>query len=381
MRHSFFGLPEDTADCQSTDFRYDESGFLREETHMRNIKWSEIFTALIFAAGGVYLYLYPATSNLTIAQALAVVSAVLGLIRVVSYLVIDLGSVLFRNDFVEGVVFIMLGGLIWFNASDFAGMVPYLLSGLILLSGFSKIQDAIDAHRMGFGRTAFFLILALVCLVLGGVVLFNLVQEGRILSTLCYLGLVYSGISDLICAIYLSAKIARFRKDARQRQQAALNQQNEAEITRRVNEQVEARLAEEKKKQDEAFLAQKAKDEVQKEVVQVEQPKKKSLFSFLQADEDEDREEDHADLSLNQQEEETPAETAAAEEPAAEPAAEGGTETDQPQEAAETTEVTAPSEEPADTAAEPTADTEEETVDPKKPVITMPMQDPAEHDK
>lgn len=180
---------------------------------MKNIKWSSIFTSLLYIAAGIYLFLFPGTTIRTIGEVLCFASIALGVLRIILYLVRDIRKVLFRNDFVEGFVFIVFGGVLLYNMSEIEQLIPFILVSLILLSGISKIQDGLDASRIGFHHTGVYFFLAIVSLGIGATAIYLLIAEQKMLPMLNSIGLIYSGATDLFSAVYLSTKIRRFFRE------------------------------------------------------------------------------------------------------------------------------------------------------------------------
>ena len=128
----------------------------------------------------------------------------------------DLQDSLFRNDFVFGIVWILLGILVIKEKSVFQAMIPFIMGIMIISSGFLKLQDGIDAIRMGYPKSWVYLIMAAISIVLGLVILFNLISANALLYQIIGAGLVYCGISDLYFTITLSSKIKKFVGKAEQ---------------------------------------------------------------------------------------------------------------------------------------------------------------------
>ena len=90
--------------------------------------------------------------------------------------------------------------------------MPYVLAIVIIASGIMKLQDGIDAHRIGFPSGYIYLILASISIIFGLVVMFDLIPAGKLIYQVLGAGLAYSGITDLFSAIYLSGRIRVFRE-------------------------------------------------------------------------------------------------------------------------------------------------------------------------
>lgn len=178
----------------------------------RNVKWSAIITAALYIASGALLFIYPQLSENLICDVIGIAVIVWGLIHITSYFMMDLQESLFRNDFTEGVIMVLIGILVIYQKLLFQQLVPFLLSIVIIASGIMKLQDGIDAHRIGFPNGWIYLVLASVSVVFGLVIMFNLIPAGQLVFKVLGAGLFYSGITDLFSAIYLSAQIRKYRE-------------------------------------------------------------------------------------------------------------------------------------------------------------------------
>lgn len=193
---------------------------------LKDIKWKSILISVLYIAAGLLLVIYPKASADVICDVLGIACIAAGIINIASYFAMDLDHSLMRNDFVIGVMFIMVGALILYKKSLVFELVPFLLGAVITASGFMKLQDGIDAKRMGFQSTSnIYIWLAIVSIILGIVIMFMLPASTATVTifTLIGIGLIYSGATDLYSTVYLSAKIKKFRKTVEQTAKAAVN--------------------------------------------------------------------------------------------------------------------------------------------------------------
>ena len=181
---------------------------------LKNLKWSSIIKSLIYIGAGILLAVFPDVSASVICDVIGIACIVTGVISITTYFMLDLKDSLFRNDFVTGVMIVMLGILVIYQKSVVLKLIPFILGIVILVSGFSKLQDSIDARRIGYKYSWIYIILAAVSIVLGLVIMFSLPSSvtNSILFTIIGCSLVYSGATDLYATIYLSNKINKFMK-------------------------------------------------------------------------------------------------------------------------------------------------------------------------
>lgn len=183
---------------------------------LKHFKWQSMIAAVLYLIVGLLLLFYPQSIADLICNLVGAVMIVYGAVLIISYFMMDLQDSLFRNDFVFGIVWILLGILVIKEKSVFQAMIPFIMGIMIISSGFLKLQDGIDAIRMGYPKSWVYLIMAAISIVLGLVILFNLISANALLYQIIGAGLVYCGISDLYFTITLSSKIKKFVGKAEQ---------------------------------------------------------------------------------------------------------------------------------------------------------------------
>lgn len=183
---------------------------------LKHFKWQSMIAAVLYLIVGLLLLFYPQSIADLICNLVGAGMIVYGAVLIISYFMMDLQESLFRNDFVFGIVWILLGILVIKEKSVFQAMIPFIMGIMIISSGFLKLQDGIDAIRMGYPKSWVYLIMAAISIVLGLVILFNLISANALLYQIIGAGLVYCGISDLYFTITLSSKIKKFVGKAEQ---------------------------------------------------------------------------------------------------------------------------------------------------------------------
>lgn len=179
---------------------------------MKNYKWTSLAVAAAYLVAGFLLLLYPNTSADILVTVFGLVLIIMGALNVITYFLMDVRETLYRNDFTMGIIRILLGLLIIWQKSLFQSVIPFLISIVIITSGFSKLQDGIDAKRIGAKTGWSQLILAAVSVVFGLIVLFHPQFTNEVLFRLMGVALIYSGASDLYSTLYLSGRIRRYMK-------------------------------------------------------------------------------------------------------------------------------------------------------------------------
>lgn len=121
------------------------------------------------------------------------------------------GSGRYSSGLVLGIFLMIVGLLIYYKAEVVVSIIPIILGVVILFSGFSKLQQAVDLARMKARRWTTVLATACLNLILGGVIIFNPFSTAMTLLRFVGIGLLYSGISDIVSTLYISRETKNYR--------------------------------------------------------------------------------------------------------------------------------------------------------------------------
>ena len=92
-------------------------------------------------------------------------------------------------------------------------LIPFILGVLVLCSGCSKLQDAIDLKRLGYGSWLGLLIVAAINIILGVVLIYNPFKAAILLFRVLGVVLILSGAGDCFSTIYFARKLRRFKQE------------------------------------------------------------------------------------------------------------------------------------------------------------------------
>ena len=184
---------------------------------LKRMKWMSLIMALLYILFGIVLLLYPGQMADMICDLFGVALVAYGIINIVTYFMIDIRESLYRNDFAAGVIKILVGVMVIYYKETFQELMPFLLGLAIITSGVYKLQDGIDAARIGYSQGWLYILMAAVSIVLGFVIMFNIVQAKDAMLQAAGASLVYCGVTDLYSTLYLSGKIDKFMREVEQR--------------------------------------------------------------------------------------------------------------------------------------------------------------------
>lgn len=173
----------------------------------QKLKRGIIASGIVLTVAGFILLFYPIEITKMIAYIAAVIFLLMGLAQVIGYLRNDLGEGRYSGGMVVGVILIILGIIIFVRAEAIISIIPMIFGIIILISGILKLQQSIDLARMKVSKWSTVLVTALLNIVLGGIIIFNPFSTVTTLLQLVGIGLIYSGISDIIATLYVSHQI------------------------------------------------------------------------------------------------------------------------------------------------------------------------------
>lgn len=174
---------------------------------LKQLKWDTLLMGVLNILLGIVALVIPETMERMLGFLIGAVLIIAGAVSMISYLLRDAHQNYYHNDFLHGLLGILLGILVLYKVDIIISLVPLLLGALVLVSGLSKLQDVIDLKRMGYGNWIVMLVLAVVNVMLGLVLLLNPMATAALLFRLLGVGLIFSGITDSVTTIYFAGKL------------------------------------------------------------------------------------------------------------------------------------------------------------------------------
>ncbi len=179
----------------------------KSKTLFQRFRNQTLFRAAATIVAGLVMVIFPSMTQSTIAYVLSVVLVLFGLFRLLRYFHktdrdgdgdLEYGSPV---DFVVGVVFIVLAGLV---AKMFISIIPLVFGIFILICGVLKLEQGIALLRVKSNKAKPVMIIAAVTVAIGLFAAFNPFSAGRVLIVIIGAGLLFSGITDLVTAGFVS---------------------------------------------------------------------------------------------------------------------------------------------------------------------------------
>ena len=180
---------------------------------LKELKWEAILTGVLYILLGIVALVVPETMQKTLGYLIGIVLIVAGLISIICYLLRDARENYYHNEFVFGLVGMVVGAAVLYKVEVIISLIPFILGILVLFSGCSKLQDAIDLKRLGYGSWIGMLVVAVINIILGIVLICNPFQAAIVLFRVLGVGLIISGVSDCFSTIYFARKFHKFKQE------------------------------------------------------------------------------------------------------------------------------------------------------------------------
>ena len=180
---------------------------------LKELKWEAILTGVLYILLGIVALVIPETMQKTLGYLIGIVLIVAGLISIICYLLRDARENYYHNEFVFGLVGMVLGAAVLYKVEVIISLIPFILGILVLFSGCSKLQDAIDLKRLGYGSWIGMLVVAVINIILGIVLICNPFKAAIVLFRVLGVGLIISGVSDCFSTIYFARKFHKFKQE------------------------------------------------------------------------------------------------------------------------------------------------------------------------
>ncbi len=177
---------------------------------LKKIKWDAILSSLLYVVLGIVTLIIPETMIKTLGYLIGILLILVGAVSMICYLLRDNSLNYYRHDFGYGLVGIAVGILFLYKVEWIISLVPVILGILVLASGCGKLQNVIDMKRAGYGNWAAMLILAVINVIFGVILIVNPFDTVILLFQLVGAGLIFSGVTDCITAVYVAGRLKKF---------------------------------------------------------------------------------------------------------------------------------------------------------------------------
>ncbi len=170
-------------------------------------------TAVMYIIVGIILTFFPASTARTIGYAFATVILIVGLGFLYRFIIKETAYCFVGNELVIGIVLVLASIYVYVRVDSVVSIIPVLLGIVVVVSGISKLQNAIGLRKMQYQGSTAVLAFAVLNILFGVILVLNPFSAVTTLIMLIGLGLIFSGITDLVTAFWIARNIYKVDKD------------------------------------------------------------------------------------------------------------------------------------------------------------------------
>ena len=176
---------------------------------LRYWKWQDICAALVLAAGGFVILLRPGLTLELMARAVGILLIIVGVLFLLAFM-LRRGSRVIGYDLILGVLITGLGIFVCLRTVFVVSILPTIFGICIAISGVLKLERGFDLKRMGLDSWGYIIFMSLISILFGTITILNPFGAAKLLMIFIGISFIYSGITDLFTAIYVSWKYSRY---------------------------------------------------------------------------------------------------------------------------------------------------------------------------
>ena len=188
----------------------------KEELYMffKSIKKILLSVSVIYIVVGCLLLIDGSACVEFVVSLLGYGLGIAGIIEIIRYFVTKIDERYKRNDFILGVVLLAVAIIILLCKYALSDIVAVTFGVAIIVSGALKIQDSLDAKKIGKSHLKTYLILMFICIAFGALVIINYfyILDYRLLYISAGIGMLFSGITDMASNLYLAYVKTKYEK-------------------------------------------------------------------------------------------------------------------------------------------------------------------------
>ncbi len=161
-----------------------------------------IVCSILLCILGILLICWPTLSAEIVCIVLGVVSLVYGAEKILGYFSRDMYRLAFQFDFALGIFVAIIGVVLLLRPGKVLNLLDFIVGLFVLIESVFKVQTSVDACR--FGLKGWWLILtgALICAVIGLLLVLDLLSGTSLVMTFVGISLLTDGSQHLFNAFY-----------------------------------------------------------------------------------------------------------------------------------------------------------------------------------
>lgn len=186
----------------------------RKKKDYRKLRWDNILSALAYIVIGMLLVLFPESIVKSICYAIAGVVIAVGVFKIITYLIKNKkDETTSEAGLIFGIIFLIFGIFFGVGYKMFAGIVPFCLGILLLVSGLSKLSAYMQIKKYAKEKDKVMFIISVANILLGLFMALSPWRAAKLAIRILGIFLVIAGVLDVYGTFHLYNKIKNALKE------------------------------------------------------------------------------------------------------------------------------------------------------------------------
>ncbi|MDO4501335.1 MAG: DUF308 domain-containing protein [Erysipelotrichaceae bacterium] len=178
---------------------------------LRSLKKGMIVISIALALMGYFVLTQKEMAATLVLNVFAYGLMACGLLTMLHYFFLKIEDRYKRNDFVVGLIFIVLGFVVLFSKTYLSTILTYVFGIVNILIAVLFIQDFFDAKRIGVKSFGMYFSFLAISIAFGVLIIMNPFKS-NLIYIIAGLSLIYCGITYFISNIFLAFNKAKYEK-------------------------------------------------------------------------------------------------------------------------------------------------------------------------
>lgn len=181
----------------------------------KSLKKDLLLVNIVYIVIGYLLIVKKNAGVELVVEILAYVLMAAGLIEAIRYFITKIDDRYKRNDFIIGIILMNVAIIVYICKFTLADIAIIAIGEAAVVSAAFKIQDAMDAKKIGAHVFGVYFILMIICLLFAALDVLNYFYNWfnvPLMYLIAGIGLAFCGFSDLISNFYLAGIKTKFEK-------------------------------------------------------------------------------------------------------------------------------------------------------------------------
>lgn len=182
---------------------------------LKDVRRNWLIAAFLSIALGLVLLLFPGITAKAVCYLLGGLSILFGVSRILRHFQHDSDyAVFFQGDLTLGLFCVVIGLFMILRAEAVISLIPIFFGIVLLASGITGIQRAVDSKRNGCCYSWALVLMPLLTLAAGVVLLVNPFASLQVAIIVIGATLIYEGVTDMLSILLISKKIGQWKRNA-----------------------------------------------------------------------------------------------------------------------------------------------------------------------